>query len=65
MHADVADPVGVSTWGNSLQGLAKFKDKGDKLLTFHGTQNPVRRTRFLLVESHRAADLNSRDRVSV
>lgn len=41
--AGALDPVGISTWRNALTGLAEFKNKGGKLLTFHGTRDPVRR----------------------
>ncbi|KAF9648960.1 tannase and feruloyl esterase [Thelephora ganbajun] len=40
-YADSVDPVGVSTWENALQGLAEFKRKGGKLLTYHGTRDPM------------------------
>ena len=62
VYADTVDPVGISTWTNSLQGLAEFKNKGGKLLTYHGTRDPVRRILLLLVEGHTpqsTANLNS------
>jgi hypothetical protein len=49
-YADSIDPVGISTWTNALQGLGRFKQKGGKLLTFHGTRDPVRPILRLLVK---------------
>ena len=63
VYADTVDPVGISTWTNSLQGLAEFKNKGGKLLTYHGTRDPVRPILLLLVGGHTpqsVANLNSR-----
>jgi hypothetical protein len=65
VYADKVDPVGISTWTNSLQGLAEFKKKGGKLITFHGTRDPVRRIILSLVENMPHGVLNSRDRMPV
>jgi len=40
-YAGTVDPVGISTWSNAVKGLGKFKDKGGKVLTYHGTRDPV------------------------
>jgi len=40
-YADAVDPVGISTWSNAVDGLGEFRDKGGKVLTFHGTRDPV------------------------
>ena len=47
-YADALDPVGISTWDNALPGLAQFKRRGGKMLTYHGTRDPVGPT--LLIE---------------
>jgi len=41
-YADTVDPVGISTWSNTANGLGEFKDKGGKILSYHGTRDPVR-----------------------
>jgi len=40
-YADTVDPVGISTWSNAVKGLGEFRDKGGKVLTYHGTRDPV------------------------
>jgi len=39
VYARSVDPVGMSTWENALPGLAQFKEKGGKILTYHGTRD--------------------------
>jgi len=40
-YADTVDPVGISTWSNVVDGLSGFRNKGGKVITFHGTRDPV------------------------
>lgn len=40
-YSDTVDPVGISTWSNAVEGLGEFRDKGGKVITFHGTRDPV------------------------
>jgi len=40
-YADTVDPAGISTWSNTVDGLSKFRDKGGKVITFHGTLDSV------------------------
>lgn len=41
-YANKVDPLGISTWSNAVDGLGKYREKGGKVLTFHGTRDPVR-----------------------
>ena len=40
-YADTIDPAGISTWANAVEGLGQFRNKGGKVITFHGTRDPV------------------------
>jgi len=40
-YSDTADPAGISTWSNIAKGLGKYGAKGGKILTYHGTRDPV------------------------
>lgn len=40
-YSDTVDPVGISTWSNAVEGLGKYRKKGGKVITFHGTRDPV------------------------
>ena len=66
-YADAVDPVGISTWDDALPGLAQFKRRGGKLLTYHGSQDPVGPT--LLIERPRSMwciiDVDFRDHASI
>ena len=41
-YADTVDPAGISTWSNVVDGLGRFRDRGGKVLTYHGTYDQVR-----------------------
>ncbi|KAF9648832.1 tannase and feruloyl esterase [Thelephora ganbajun] len=40
-YTKTVDPAGISTWTNAIHGLCKFRDKGGKVITFHGTRDPA------------------------
>lgn len=41
-YAGTVDPAGISTWSNAVDGLGDFRESGGKIITYHGTRDPVR-----------------------